>query len=266
MLVEQCLVPRLREASAQVIDHARDLVEQEPKKYLSLFPTTANDSREPACLSDVVRDEFHKGLWLLKLYDLWGDPFDIGVGLDGQEMQLEKVPEWLSRYGSAFEHLTTESRKFVVWKVGDALRDCLGDRANVDVRTPGSDVADHVLLSGEAPKSADLTRLLKLLGGESLTPSAVHGRWAFKRDGTEELLLRFDPDILYLARTGETPPVYEALGAIGISFERAEWVARDAGLCTLRSVLAEDLDNLRTADDAGALNCCAVLVREATTT
>ena len=64
---------------------------------------------------------------------------------------------------------------------------------------------------------------------------------------------RFDPDTLYLVRTDETPPVYEALIAIGISFERTEWVDRDAGLCTLRSDLAEELDNLRYADDSGAL-------------
>ena len=52
-------------------------------------------------------------------------------------MRLEKVREWLSRYSSAFEHLTTESRKFVKWNVGDALGQCLRDRANVGVRDPG---------------------------------------------------------------------------------------------------------------------------------
>ena len=86
-----------------------------------------------------------------------------------------------------------------------------------------------MLLSEESPKSVDLTRLLKLLGRESLTPSDMQGRWAFKRDGTEESLLRFDPDILYLARSGQTPPVYEALSAIGISFERTSgWPATPA--------------------------------------
>ena len=45
MLVEQCLVPRLREASAQVVDHAHELVEKEPKKYLSLFPTSCGSFR-----------------------------------------------------------------------------------------------------------------------------------------------------------------------------------------------------------------------------
>ena len=135
MLVEQCLVPRLREASAQAIDHARDLVEQDPKKYLSLFPKAEEVSHEPTCLSDIVRRQFQKDLWLLKLYDLWGSPFDVGVGPGGQELQIEKVPEWLSRYKSAFAHLTTDDRKFVARKVGDALEECLGNQANVDVRT-----------------------------------------------------------------------------------------------------------------------------------
>jgi hypothetical protein len=261
-LVEQCLVPLLREASASVIDHAPELVAEEPKKYLSLFPTATNVSLKAGCLADVVRGAFCKDLWLLRLYDLWKDPFDVWVGPGGQQLLLETVPDWLSRYSSTFEDLTTESRRFVAWKVGDALRDRVGAEGNVDLRKPSPELADRVLMWEQPPKLEDLTRLLKLLGEESLTPSALDGRWAFECAGTEHNLLRFDPGTLYLVRTGETPAVYEALDAVGISFERAEWVARNTGLCVLRSDVSEELDNLMNADDAGALELLSRVRKE----
>src|SRR5262249_22547457 len=54
-LVEECLVPLLREASTRVIDHAAELVVREPKKYLSLFPTAGNVSPIAESLADIVR-------------------------------------------------------------------------------------------------------------------------------------------------------------------------------------------------------------------
>ena len=119
-LVEQLLAPLLREASTIVIDNAPQLIEQDPKKYLSLFPTASSAGGAPACLADVVRGSFCSDLWLLKLYDIWKAPFDVLDGT-GAELQLEKVPEWLVRYKGAFQVLTTESRRFVAWNVGDAV-------------------------------------------------------------------------------------------------------------------------------------------------
>ena len=261
-LVEECLVPLLREASTRVIDHAAELVAQEPKKYLSLFPTAGNGSPRAECLADIVRGAFCKDLWVLKLYDLWENPFDVWVGPGGQKLELEMVPDWLSRYGSSFDDLTTESRRFVAWRVGDALRDRLNEDGNIDVRKASPDVADRVLLSNEPPKPADLTRLLNLLGEDPLKPSILDGRWAFQRAGTEQTLLQFDPETLYLLRTAETPSVYSALDAAGISFEQAEWVANNVGLCALKSDLTQDLDNLMNADDAGALELLRRVGRE----
>jgi hypothetical protein len=227
---------------------------QEPKKYLSLFPTAWNSSSKAKCLADIVRTAFSKDLWLLKLFDLWKRPFDVLIGPDGPPLQMESIRDWLSPYSSAYEELTTESRRFLDWRIADALRERLGKEGNVDIREPSPDVADRVLLSQLAPKSTDLKRLLSLLGGHvPLEPSTLEGRWAFQSAAKDQTLLRFEKGTLYLVRTDETPPIYDALGGIGISFGNAAWVVPGVGLTDLRSDLCKDLYNLRNADDAAVL-------------
>ena len=252
-LVEQLLAPLLRDVSTAVIDNAPQLIEQEPKKYLSLFPTASSAGEAAACLADVVRASFCNDLWLLQLYDISKEPFDVWVGPDGSELTLERVPEWLGRYQAAFQSLTTESRRFVAWNVGDAVAERLGEDGNVEVKKTGEDVADCVLLTNQPPQPSDVVRLLKMLGEESLNTVNLEGRWALQREGGDESLLRFDPDCLYLVRTEQTPPVYETLGAVGISFENAEWVAPGVGLCALPAVQIQDLATVVDADDSAAV-------------
>jgi hypothetical protein len=252
-LVEQLLSTLLREASTTVIDNAPQLIEQEPKKYLSLFPTAGSGIGAVACLADVVRASFCKDLWLLKLYDVWKEPFDVWVGPGGSELQLEKVPEWLVRYKAAFQVLTNESRRFVAWNVGDAVDERLGEDGTVEVRRTGADVADRVLLAEQLIQPRDLFPLLKLLGERPLNTADLQGRWAVQRDGNESSLLRYEPDILYLARTNQTPPIYETLGEVGIFFGKAaEWVVPSVGLCALPADRLSNLTNVLDADDKGA--------------
>ena len=252
-LVEQLLAPLLRDVSTEVIVNAPQLIEQEPKKYLSLFPATGSAGGAAACLADVVRASFCNDLWLLKLYDIWKKPFDVWVGPGGSELELEKVPEWLGRYKAAFQSLTTESRRFIAWNVGDAVGERLGESGNVPVRKTGKDVADCVLLADQPPQPRDVLPLLKLLGEESLNTADLEGRWVLQREGGDESLLRFDPDCLYLVRTEQTPAVYETLGDVGISFENAEWVAPGVGLCALPAGQIHDFATVVDADDSGAL-------------
>ena len=252
-LVEQLLAPLLREASTEVIDNAPELIEQEPKKYLSLFPEAGPATKASACLADVVRSSFCNDPWLLKLYDVWKEPFDVLVGPDGSELQIEKVPAWLGRDKAAFQSLTTERRRFVTWNVGDAVKERLGEGGNVEVKKTGADVADRVLLAERPPPPGDLEPLLKLLGEGPLNTASLEGRWALQREGSDKSLLRFDPDHLYLVRTERTPVVYKALGAIGISFENAGWVAPGIGLCALPASQIKDLANVADADGSRAV-------------
>ena len=252
-LVEQLLVTLLREASTAVIDKVPRLVEQEPKKYLSLFPTARVASESATCLADVVRESFGSDLWLLKLYDVWKEPFDVWVGPDGPELQLEKVPEWLARYKTAFRDLTTDARRFVAWNLGDAVAERLGESGNVAVTRGTSEVADRVLLADPAPQPKDVQALLRMLGDDSFSTTALQGRWALQREGGNQSLLRFDPETLYLVRTKQTPAVYGTLAAIGISFANAEWVAPSVGLCAMRADHVRHLDNVLDADETGAL-------------
>ena len=168
-------------------------------------------------------------------------------------MQLEKVPEWLGRHNAAFQSLTTESRRFVAWNVGDAVKERLGEGGNVEVKKIGADVADHVLLAERPPPPRDVQPLLKLLGEGPLNTAALEGRWALQREGDDKSLLRFDPDHLYLVRTEQTPVVYKTLGSIGISFENAGWVAPGIGLCALPTDQIKDIANVADADDSGAV-------------
>ena len=252
-LVEQLLTPLLRDASMVVIVNAPLLIEQEPKKYLSLFPAAGSAPGAAACLADVVCASFCNKLWLLKLYDIWKEPFDVWVGPGGSELKLEKVPEWLGRHKAAFQSLTTESRRFVAWNVGDAVAERLGEGGNVEVKKTSEDVADCVLLADQPPQPRDVLPLLKLLAEESLNTADLEGRWVLQREGGDESLLRFDPDCLYLVRTGQTPAVYETLADVGISFENAEWVASGVGLCSLAAGQIRDLATVVDADDSGAV-------------
>ena len=113
-LVEQLLVPLLREVSTEVIANAPQLIEQEPKRYLSLFPATGSAGGAAACLADVVRASFCDDLWVLKLYDIWKEPFDVWVGLGGSELELEKVPRGSDVTGGV---PVIEHRKSTIYRV-----------------------------------------------------------------------------------------------------------------------------------------------------
>lgn len=252
-LVEHLLVPLLREATTRVIDEAPQLVADEPKKYLSLFPSARLPHGAVGSLADVVRAAFGGDLWLLKLYDIWREPFDVWIAPDSPELELEKVPEWLGPYKTAFRELTTEGRRFVTWNVGDAVGERLGDGVNVRVTRVGSDVGDCILQSEQPPQPTDLERLLKLLDHESLTSSDLVGRWAFQRAGTDQSLLRFDQDTVYIIRKDESAPIHDTLREVGISFERTEWVVPRVGICSLRSDRINPLANVLEASDAAAL-------------
>jgi hypothetical protein len=252
-LIERLLLPLLRDASTLVMDNAPELIERDPKKYLSLFPAAPSDDRPASSLTDIIRSSFASDQWLLRLYDIWKSPFVVELGPRGAEMYLEKVPESLSRYSGAFGELSTGQRRFVPWNVADAVDERLGDVGNVKITKLGADVADRILLADQCPKAKDLQALLKLSGKDRLDASSLEGRWALQQERDEGTILRFDSGCLYLVRTPRTPSVYGSLSTVGIHFDKVEWVASDVGLASLRVDLARDLDNIRDADETGAL-------------
>ena len=252
-LIQQLLVPLLRNASMTVMDNSPQLIEQDPKKYLSLFPSSQPHGRQSACLADVVKASFANDLWLLQLYDVWKDPFVIGVGPGSTKLNIEKVPEWLGRYKSAFRDLSADERRFVAWNVGDAVYERLGLDGNVEVTKTSPDVPDRILLSIDVPSPKDLKALLKLLGDGPVGTRRFDGRWALQREANGGPLLRFDSEYLYLVRTEETPSVYGAFNAIGLSFQKAEWVASDVGLPALSVDSGRVGENIQNADEFGVL-------------
>jgi len=253
MLVERLLLPLLRDASTIVMDNAPELIEQDPKKYLSLFPAALSEGRPASSLTDVVQASFAKDQWLLRLYDIWKTPFVVELGPGGSEMRLEKVPEWLGRYMAAFRQLSSDERRFIAWNLADAVGERLGEGGNLEIAKVGPDVPDCILLADHCPKPKDLQALLRLSGKDRLDMSSLEGRWALQQERDEGTILRFDSGCLYLVRTTRTPSVYGSLSAVGIHFDKVEWVSSDVGLATLRVDLARALDNVRDADETGAL-------------
>jgi hypothetical protein len=83
--------------------------------------------------------------------------------------------------------------------------------------------------------------LLRLLSDSALSANQLQGRWALQQDGQDGSRIRFDAGALYLVRTPQTPPVYEALAAIGVASENTEWVASGIGLLALPASRTEGL-------------------------
>ena len=90
-LVETALIPLLRDLSADLPELARRLLEDHPREYLSLFPRIDNemDDRPASSLTAFVRQRFSRGVWLLRLPDVWGDPFDLLIGNENSTLALE---------------------------------------------------------------------------------------------------------------------------------------------------------------------------------
>jgi hypothetical protein len=257
-LVERVLVPLLRDGSDKLPDRVPQLISEDPKRYLSLFPRAPDAKGAPATLADYYRQQFAKEPWILRLFDIWEDrmnPVELLVGDEEALVTIEMIPEWLLKYRDRFKDLSTSARRFVKRAVGDALRERVAKNSQAKIRREiAVDVARAVLSDSIPPEASDLENLLKWLTFPSAaTPDALDGVWAFARAENGEVL-RYSKGSLYVIDGGEPDAaIHDQLRNLPLVFDQTEWVKQDAGLPMIPAERRRELANVICGDTDGAL-------------
>lgn len=230
-LVEKALVPLLQDLSIELPDLARDLLENHPQEYLSLFPRIAaqKDKESDSGLTGFVSQHFGRGMWFLRLPDLWGERFDIFVGEDKGGLSVEMIADWLGDYRDRFRHLSMPERRFLRFALGDALAARVGKAGAVKiVRQPSPDVALSVLRHPEQPKARDLTKLVQAAASPAPPDRGWEGAWALSDpDGR---LLRYSAENLYVLDDAGQHGAVSALRELRLPFSGVAWIRPNEGL------------------------------------
>lgn len=257
-LIKNILVPMMRDISIELTDLVPDLVRQNPQDYLNLFPTSLQSAVEPESISQYLQQTFSEDIWCLKCYDIWDDEFDLWIGGDQEEVQIEMIVEDLIKYRDCFRYLTSENRKFIPWKLGYALRNRLGETSGILVQIDESaDITKAILAWKDPPDAKDLSsiiqRFYKRLGQDLFSKRELSNMWAFKKTDDKNLL-RYDESTLYVIEIKESKTnIHNTLKRLSLSFESTHWVSSECGLPSLDPYLWRDFSNLMEADDYAAL-------------
>ncbi len=264
-LVETALIPLLQDLSADLPDLARQLLEDHPREYLSLFPRVDNEADERSAndLTAFVRQRFSRGVWLLRLPDVWGDSFDLLIGHENSTLALELIPEWLTAYRDRFRELSSTDRQFVRYALGEALAARVGRTASLSLaRQPSADVALAVLRHPDPPKPHDLSPLLQLVAKNKGSTEVWEGCWAFARTSGESLL-KYSGRALYILDDQQGgDQALAAMRGLGLAFEEVEWVQPDIGLGALASELRPQFKNISEPIASAALDLLRRLPEE----
>lgn len=225
-LVQKALIPLLQKLSMDLPDLARDLLEEHPHEYLSLFPRIAEEEDSDGSLTTFMRQHFGRDTWLLCLPDLWGNRFEIFVD---DPIAIEMVAEWFGEYRQRFQHLSTTQRRFVRFALGEALAARVGKTGPVKIsRQPSPDVALCILRHQDPPKPRDLTGLVKLAAKAGLSSAIWEAAWAL--EAADGKLLRYHADNLYVLENADQHDAVAALRRLGLPFSGIAWVKPDEGL------------------------------------
>lgn len=254
-LVRNVLVPELRELSVDIACHMPLLVKETPQDYLRLFPKSFASTSEPVTLSQYVERVFSEEPWCLKCYDLWDVEFELFIGGDQETMSVEMIPELIADYKDRFRHLSEANRKFIPWKLGDALRSRVGEGSGISIqRSESVDVVRAVLEHESPPEAKDLGRLLDRFIDQDTSPSDLEGLWAFKAY-EEDLFSRYQASSLYIIGSRESEPeVHKTLRELEVTFESCQWVDPAFGFSELDTNKRQGFANLHEADDRAAIN------------
>ena len=87
----------------------------------------------PDSISSYLQEVFSDDLWCLKCFDIWDEEFEMWIGGDQDEITIEMIIDDLTEYKDCFSHLANENRKFIPWKLGDAVNKRLGVSSGVSV-------------------------------------------------------------------------------------------------------------------------------------
>lgn len=216
-LVREALVPLFCEKSIEIPEVAESILASDPKAYLSLFPGKAK-SKEAKSLSDYTQTCFHEELWFVRVPDLWGSDVDIWKG--SQEFTIERVPEWLFKYKECFEHLSSDSRRFVTESLGRALAD------RSDVQEYSSDIIEAVLRDKDAIVVNDLDRLWSRYAKniDNISYQTLNGLSAFT-DNDSGALIEYDAEKLFIVVPKSlSDPVFSLVKSFKAGFSDVCWI------------------------------------------
>lgn len=218
-LVREASVPLFCEKSIEIPEVAESILASDPKAYLSLFPGKAK-SKEAKSLSDYTQTCFQttEELWFVRVPDLWGSDVDIWKG--SQEFTIERVPEWLFKYKECFEHLSSDSRRFVTESLGRALAD------RSDVQEYSSDIIEAVLRDKDAIVVNDLDRLWSRYAKniDNISYQTLNGLYAFTEHNSGALIEYDDEKYFIVVPKSFSDPVFSLVKSLKVGFSDVCWI------------------------------------------
>ena len=218
-LVREALVPLFCEVSLSIPEIANDILNRDPKLFLSLYPGK-NRSKESTNFSTFTQSCFHDPEleWYVKVPDLWGD--DIHILKGAQDCSIEKVPVWLSKYNECFKHFSNTSRRFITESLGRAL----GDISLV--QDYSADLIEAVLRDKDAIDVADLDKLWDRYAkiGDYLLIHNLNGLIAFTDHDTGELIEYDDETFFVVVPQSINDPVFNLVKSLKAGFTDVCWI------------------------------------------
>lgn len=226
---------------------ASDLLESDPKGYLSLFPSKP-DGDSPLSLTDYFKKCFSKAPWMLVIKDIWGEEFQVMVGDNSAEMTLNMVPEWLTAYKDCYKGLANANRQFVTYALGSALRERLSAGSGIIVtRDIPLDVAESVLKAPMPPKVEDLNKVLDIVLRAENAPEIPEGAWAFV-SSLEGSVIPYNSKTLYIVDIQKNrEPIIDHIRELPLLLQPVEWV-KEEGLAKKRKQADSRFENIMLPD------------------
>jgi hypothetical protein len=262
-LVSNAIVPLLSDLTLVFSEMIPEMLENNPKEYLSLFPNKAPKSgSSQTSLTAYLAQRFAAVPWLLRVLDLWGNQVEIWVD-DGSitvgdddtsdEQSLELVPEWLAAYRDRFCELAmSSSRYFIPNTLGKHLKDRV-DAPKAFRHRVNPDVARAVLSYEQPPEMRDLEKLLQLLDiGKTNGSDALDELWAFISAEQDELLRYYRDDLYILEQDGPAKDLSRALNSLELLTQNIEWVKPDMGLPNILGH-RDEISNILAPDQKAGL-------------
>jgi len=240
---------------------ASDLLEADPKCYLSLFPLKPSGDSS-LTLTDYFKECFSKVPWVLCIKDIWGETLQVMAGDHSALMMLNMIPEWLTLYKGCYKDLTNAGRRFVAYTLGDALRERLLEGSSIVViREVPLDVAESVLKAPVPPKAEALNKALDILLRAEDAPEILEGAWAFV-DSTEGSAIPYSSKTLYIIDIQkDRDPIIDHIRKLPLPLESVEWVKED-GLAKKRKQAESRFENIMLPDAKAAIELLRRLPQE----
>lgn len=248
LLIDKILISLLQDISEEILELCPDFIKDYPEDYLSFFPLVPR-KKEMESLSEFFQDGFvSQKTWELTLYDLEKQPITLPIWNSEFFIELQMIPEWLSKYKDGFLKSSDENCRFISYKLGEILNKRLEKKICIEVT---SDILRKVLLWDYPPDGEDLVRIFERLRkleakykNSYFNADYLQGVWCFKRFGNGEFL-RYHKDVVYVIKDlNSKNGIHSILQTIGLEYDKVEWVESEMGLPVILHNQRIELSNI----------------------